>query len=165
MKSSGLRPRLAALVTACIVCLCLLALSSAPAWAKVGSIKGFPVPTPSSGPDGITAGPDGNLWFTESSTLANKIGRITPKGTITEFSVPTPGGSPFGITAGPDGNLWFTESGTNKIGRISTSGSFTEFPVPTPSSDPVNITAGPPTRIGTVWFTENSGNKIGKITT
>ncbi len=26
----------------------------------------FPIPTGNSGPDGITAGPDGNLWFTES---------------------------------------------------------------------------------------------------
>ena len=36
----------------------------------------FPVSTPDSYPFGITAGPDGNLWFTE--TLGNSIGRITP---------------------------------------------------------------------------------------
>jgi virginiamycin B lyase len=30
----------------------------------------------SSQPWGITAGPDGNLWFTEQ--VGNKIGRITP---------------------------------------------------------------------------------------
>jgi streptogramin lyase len=60
----------------------------------------------------ITAGPDGNLWFTENG----KIGKITTGGTITEY-----GGSlshPHGITAGPDGNLWFTEFGNGKIGRI-----------------------------------------------
>ena len=33
-------------------------------------------------PSGITAGPDGNLWFTEAAAT---IGRITPAGTVTEF--------------------------------------------------------------------------------
>src|SRR5207302_10701435 len=35
----------------------------------------FQVPTSNSGPAGISSGPDGNLWFTESS--GNKIGRLT----------------------------------------------------------------------------------------
>src|SRR5438128_2358664 len=119
MNSSGLRPRLAALITAMIACVYLLSLSSATAWAKVGTITEFPVPTSSSHPAGITAGPDGNLWFTESN--ANQIGRITTSGGFTEFPLPTTCGSsfgcePIGITAGPDGNLWFTEGGGNKIG-------------------------------------------------
>src|SRR5271165_790374 len=71
---------------------------------KVGAIS--EVALPNSGPVGITAGPDGNLWFTEFS--GNKIGRITPGGTVTEFSAGiTPNSGPDGITAGPDGNLWF----------------------------------------------------------
>ncbi|MGH7266700.1 MAG: virginiamycin B lyase family protein, partial [Candidatus Rokuibacteriota bacterium] len=65
---------------------------------------------------GITAGPDGNLWFTEA--VANRIGRITPFGAITEFPVPTPGSTPVGITVGPDGNIWFTENMGNKIARF-----------------------------------------------
>ena len=36
-----------------------------------------------SAPAGITAGPDGNLWFTESD--ASRIGRITPAGVASEF--------------------------------------------------------------------------------
>jgi len=94
-----------------------------------------------SGPSGITAGPDGNLWFTEID--ASKIGRITPSGTITEFPTPTAHSAPAGITAGPDGNLWFTEfeEGDN-IGRITTSGTITEFPIPTANSAPFGITAG-----------------------
>jgi len=77
MKSSGLRPRLAALVTACIACVCLLSLSSATAWAKVGTIKEFPVSTSASEPEGITAGPahTASIWFTEF--VGNKIGKIT----------------------------------------------------------------------------------------
>jgi hypothetical protein len=72
------------------------------------------LPTASSGPTGITTGPDGALWFTER---AGKIGRITTAGVITEFPVPTASSSPNGITAGPDGGLWFTETAGNNIGR------------------------------------------------
>jgi streptogramin lyase len=71
----------------------------------------YAVPTANSAPSGITAGPAGNLWFTEF--YGNRIGRITPPGAITEFSVPTAGSRPLSITAGPDGNVWFTESDSN----------------------------------------------------
>jgi streptogramin lyase len=119
-------------------------------------IRKFPVPTDQSLPFGITAGPDGNLWFTEYR--AGKIARISPAGNIAEF--PTSGG-PVGITAGPDGNLWFTEFDANKIGQMTPSGTVTEFPIPTANSAPFGITMGPD---GNLWFTENSGSKIGKIT-
>jgi virginiamycin B lyase len=70
-------------------------------------------------PLGITAGPDGNLWFTEYG--GNRIGRITPLGVVTEFSAGiSAGAGPSFITAGPDGNLWFAEYGGNRIGRITT---------------------------------------------
>jgi hypothetical protein len=120
---------------------------------------GHRLPTPKSDLRAITAGPDGNLWFTES--LLEKIGRITPGGTITEFRLPTPGSQLGAITAGPDGNLWFTESSGDKIGRITPGGSISEFPLPTPGSQPGSITAGPD---GNLWFTELGGNKIGRIT-
>ncbi len=60
--------------------------------SPTGSIQtsptgGIPVPTAQSRPLGITAGPGGNLWFTDSGS--NKIGRISPSGKITEFPVPT----------------------------------------------------------------------------
>jgi hypothetical protein len=147
--------------------LVIVALTSGIAWLTVHQtppITEFPLPTPSNSPYGITAGPDGNLWFTENF-LSNKIGRISPSGTITEFPVPTAYGRPEGITPGPDGNLWFTEgsglpSSGNKIGRISPSGTITEFPVPTAYGRPEGITPGPD---GNLWFTEGSGNKIGRI--
>jgi virginiamycin B lyase len=93
-----------------------------------GAVTEFPIPPASHvgrGPFrishdawGITAGPDGALWFTE--TIANKIGRITTTGELREFLLPAPNSLPSGITAGPDGALWFTESDNNggKIGRI-----------------------------------------------
>src|SRR5262249_52870362 len=64
------------------------------------SVTEFLTPTANSQPFGMTRGPDGNLWFTES--LAGKIGRITPAGVITEFSAGlSPGGQPLVITARP----------------------------------------------------------------
>jgi virginiamycin B lyase len=45
----------------------------------------YTVPTAASVPQGIAAGPDGALWFTER--FANKVGRITTTGVITEYAV------------------------------------------------------------------------------
>src|SRR5262249_44483264 len=80
-----------------------------------GSVTTFNVGTTSGAPSAISAGPDGNLWFTEPD--ANKIGRITPAGQITLFTVPTPGSQPTGIVAGPNGNIWFTEAASRHIGE------------------------------------------------
>jgi len=111
----------------------------------------------SPGVSGITAGPDGNLWFTEYD--ANRIGRITPTGEVTEFSEGiTPDKIPTEIAAGPDGNLWFTEAGYQDqqtgqvhpggIGRITPAGVVTEF---SSAGFPSSITTGCD---GNLWFTE-----------
>jgi streptogramin lyase len=112
------------------------------------------------GVDGITAGPDGNLWFTEVSV--DRVGKITTNlATTTEFSSGiTAGAAPAGIAAAPDGALWFTESGTNHIGRITTGGTVKEFALA--GVDPEGITAGP---FGTLWFAEKGSGQIGRITT
>src|SRR5438128_11788033 len=57
-----------------------------PGQAAAQAITEFPMPTAEGQPFDITAGPDGNLWFTEQS--ASRIGRITPAGVITEFAAP-----------------------------------------------------------------------------
>lgn len=128
--------------------------------ANAVSITEHPIPTGGSEPTGITAGPDGNLWFTEQA--GNNIGKITAAGVITEYTVPTAIGGPYAITDGSDGNLWFTELSGNNIGKITTVGVITEYAIPTTSSFPYSITAGPD---GNLWFTEFYSNKIGKITT
>src|SRR5215831_12132839 len=85
--------------------------------------------SPGSGPEGITAGPDANLWFTEFDS--GSIARILPSApnTITEFPVSSADIRPEGITAGPDGNLWFVEITGNQVGRITPEGpnAITEF--------------------------------------
>ncbi len=119
-------------------------------------ITDFPVTTAESEPGGITAGPDGNLWFTEFGV--GKIGRITTAGVVTEFPA---AGNPQFVVVGSDGNLWFTEQSISKIGRMTTAGDFTDFPTITPSSL-VGMAAGPD---GNLWFVEAQQNQIGRITT
>lgn len=106
------------------------------------------MPTPDSGPFGITAGLDDAMWFTEMN--ADRIGRITSRGEITEFSLPCVGAYPSAITAGPDEALWFTLNQANAIGRITVHGDIVIHPLPTPSDAPVGITSD-----GTaLWFVE-----------
>jgi len=113
---------------------------------------------------GITAGPDGNLWFLSGDP--DLVVWLAPEGVMTKFAIPTVPADLNQITTGPDGNLWFTES-RGRIGRVTTSGSIAEFPIPTPNGRPNGIAAGPD---GALWFTEpnfkerNTG-KIGRITT
>src|SRR4051812_28161853 len=56
---------------------------------------------------GITTGPDGNLWFAERGGAGDAIGRITPQGVITTYPLDFSSGWPDKIVAGADGNLWF----------------------------------------------------------
>ena len=92
----------------------------------LADVTEFPLPHTGSRPYTIVAGPDGNLWFTESDR--GTIGRITPSGTITEFPLEWQDSGPYGITVGADGNLWFTERFRNQIGKITTPGTITEYP-------------------------------------
>ena len=117
----------------------------------------YVVPSPAAGPESITAGPDGAMWFTEKG---GNIGRITTAGVVTEYPVPTVGSNPWGITAGPDGALWFTERFGGKIGRITVAGVITEYPLSN-FSYPSGITAGPD---GALWFA-SAGRGLGSITT
>lgn len=102
-----------------------------------GRITEFKVPEQAypdfvANPAGIASGPDGNIWFTEYSYLAddtgeqhggNKIGRLDIfTGEITEFPLPTAFARADGITAGPNGAMYFVENPDNfrygAIGRI-----------------------------------------------
>lgn len=142
--------------------LCVLVFAVVPAISRGQTITEFPL---SSGffalPGGITAGPDGNLWFCEA--VGHSIARIDSSGKITEFPF---NGQPWRIALGPDGNLWFTEL-NNRIGRMSVEGSLAEFSlppaeIPRASRYPIGITAGPD---GNLWFTDSdTGNRIGRMT-
>lgn len=134
-------------------------------------------------PSGITAGPDGAIWFSEA--YSNKIGRATTAGTIAaEYSIPLPASingpipsvKPAGITVGPDAALWFAESSPwmgNAIGSVTTTGTFTQYLLPGATgtgadgtSQPSELATGPD---GALWFTWVLGgannNLVGRMTT
>ena len=111
-------------------------------------------------PYDITAGADGNLWFTDY--IANEIGRMTPAGVVSRYPIPTFFSLPSSITTGPDGNAWFAEVNGNKIGRITPAGVITEFVVPTPGAGLYGgITAAAD---GNIWFAEGNTGNLGRIT-
>ena len=116
-------------------------------------------------PQGITLGPDGNLWFTgvgSDAFPAPAVGFATPAGLITTILLPNAGSQPGSITKGPDGNLWFTDPGLHEIGRVSPgTHAVTEFGGLTSNAFPEGITAGPD---GNVWFTDATLPGIGRIT-
>jgi virginiamycin B lyase len=99
----------------------LLSITVPIAHAQAVRITEFPIPFANSHPLGITAGPDGNLWFTDFNT--DQIGRSTTRGAMIAFATPTLDSQPLGIIAGPNSTLWFTESNADSIGRMSTGGS------------------------------------------
>ena len=56
-------------------------------WSGNPPIREFPISTPTSQPLGITRGPDGSIWFTQSGPYGTpRIGRITPAGVVTGFA-------------------------------------------------------------------------------
>lgn len=136
--------------------------AGAAAGAFAQSITEFPVPIAGSNPFAITAGPDGNLWYTELG--GNRIGRLTPSGVFTEFAIPGADGFPTDITAAGDGNLWFVEYGEffgSAIWRITPAGVVTRIVEVDGSLN--GIAVGPD---GHVWSTRpgTSANAIIRIT-
>jgi streptogramin lyase len=130
-----------------------------------GTISEFTVPTAGGSPEAITAGPDGNIWFSEENR--SKIGFINPMTfAFTEYNLPSPNNAmntvSYGITAGPDKNVWFTEWNQGKIGFVTSQGNFTEYALANVAARPFGIVAGPD---GNLWFTEAAGGMIGRITT
>jgi streptogramin lyase len=113
-----------------------------------------------SAPVDVSAGPDGNIWFTNYGN--DSIGRVTPGGTVTSFT-DSRISEPTGITAGPDGNLWFTNAGNDSIGRITTTGDIETFTDPSISS-PGSIVASPQPNDGALFFVNQGTSSVGRIT-
>jgi virginiamycin B lyase len=118
----------------------------------------------------ITAGSDGNLWFTEpnlikpgTNTTVGGIGRLNLGfATVTEFPADTtPGFSsqaePWEITSGTGGHVWFSELGElGGVAYLNGNGTVTEYGPPatpgfTAAAHPNGIGLGPD---GHMWFTE-----------
>jgi len=104
-----------------------------------GTMQTFSVPNDTAIRE-MTAGPDGNIWFSyfdaRSRPSTGGIGKITPQGQVTLIPMPAsyipynrswdPYSSGTNITAGADGNIWFIASSSNenesipyKIGKVA----------------------------------------------
>ncbi len=118
--------------------------------------------TPGSGPNAMTRGPDGAMWFTEYH--GDKIGRVSADGNVTEYpSGGETGANPSGITTGPDGDIWFSVYGAGAIGQVdpATGELLGEYKIPNGgSSHPDGIISGPG---GDLWFAEQGEGEIGRI--
>jgi streptogramin lyase len=127
--------------------------------AAPGEVTDYALPYESE-PEGIAAGPGGDLWFAEHGT--GKIGRISQAGGLTEYPLQNPTSKPSQVTAGPDGNLWFTAEaeGLGNVGRITPAGAVTEWQV-CGYCRPSGITTGPE---GDIWFTLPGSGEVGRIT-
>ena len=92
-----------------------------------GTVRIFALPT-DSGPEAISAGPDGNVWIADVTgtqispppvgfawgtyTFTSSLVRITPEGVMTSFALPSSLQTyPIRLLTGPDGNLWVVEPG------------------------------------------------------
>ncbi len=123
----------------------------------------------SADPYTMTLGPDGNLWFTDTSTTAPAIGVLkVSTGAITEYPLQAGNGNqgtaalPISIVTGPDGNLWFADNSSynGAIGKVvPSSGAITEYSGAGSglqrNATPSCVAIGPD---GNVWFTDPSVN-------
>jgi virginiamycin B lyase len=121
-----------------------------------GRVDEFTLPNIGSLPNGIVAGPDGNMWFTELAGA--KIGRLSAMGELTEYPLPAIG-TPLSIAAGPTAALWVTIPKAHAVCKISPDGRAMTFNLPE-TVIPSFIVAGAD---GNLWFTEPTG-KIGRLT-
>ncbi len=131
----------------------------------LGAPNGTPVtvfPTAVAMANGITAGDDGNLWYTGNGYSV--IGRMTHAGVHSEFDETNGlnmGAAPDAITAGPGGNVWFDDQNSLgfAVGKITSAGQITEYPL---SDDPWDITVGID---GNLWLPQgHTTNGIDRVT-
>jgi streptogramin lyase len=138
-----------------------VALTSAQnAVIAAGEVLGFAsYPGPTAGATGLTAGPDGNLWFLNSDELGVFRLGSADFGTVTAWPLDSSIG--WSIVTGADGNLWFPK--WNALTRATPGGTMTDFP--TPRGVNIRVAPGPD---GNLWFIEDGGpdtsDQIGRMT-
>ncbi len=107
------------------------------------------------GTQGVAAGANGQVAFTQQGTPPYTIGRIT---TAVE-TTPVPGTDPFGITYGADGAYWAAQFATNSLARVTATGALTTLALPA-GSGPRQIAAGPG---DTLWVTLDTAEKVARV--
>jgi streptogramin lyase len=109
-----------------------------------GAIAEYTIPTPASGPRGITTvAADGSLWFTEST--ASQIGTLLTNGTnFREFPTATAGDRPQLLADRGDGNVWYAGEQGNDVSYQPTSGGASNVATSASQSgsEPFGVAAG-----------------------
>ena len=127
---------------------------------KNGAFKEYRTKTPNSGPHGLVADADGNIWFT--ANFAGYIGKLDPKtGAIIEYRLPDDARDPHTPVFDQMGSLWFTVQGADMIGRlVPKTGEIKLVPVPTANALPYGIAVNSE---GVPYFAEFGSNKLASI--
>jgi streptogramin lyase len=126
-----------------------------------GTMTRFPIPgrarRRTEPPSAITAGPDGNIWFTDPAF--SRVGRITPAGGIAEYPVRL---DPRALVPRLDGKLWIAGSGG--VGTIDMGGGVREVRTGFVHGRKIEVNdaaaVGPE---GDLWFI-GSGNRVLRMT-
>ncbi len=119
----------------------------------------YAIPTTSAVPEGIIAGSDGRMWFTEYGT--SKIGAVTTSGTFQEFGTLFGSDGPELLTNRGDGSAWYAAAVGNHIGyQGMTNGIAGETSSPTAGSAPYGIAGAADNNL---YFTEQNAGKIARI--
>jgi streptogramin lyase len=107
-------------------------------------IEEFPA---AGGPFGITSGPGGNLWFTES--IDDRVSRMSTGGAVVGSTVVDEFSGIGELVTGPDGNVWFVQTDDDQVGRITPAGvRLPDIALPGAANDPLDLAVGSD---GNVW--------------
>lgn len=115
---------------------------------------GFPT---GGGPQGVAAGQNGQVAFSDPTANPQFIGRITAPGPAQ--TTPAAGTDPFGVAFGPDGAYWFAQFATNDLGRLTTDGTYSTLPIAA-GTGPRQLAPGPNS---TLWVTLDTAEKVARI--
>jgi virginiamycin B lyase len=126
-----------------------------------GQIREYPLPSAASGPHGLVADRDGNIWFTGNAP--GYIGKLDPvSGRVTEYPLRDPRArDPHTLIFDQSGILWFTVQHGNFVGKLDPrTGEITLRSSPTPNSLPYGIVINSK---GIPFYSEFGTNKIASI--
>jgi streptogramin lyase len=110
------------------------------------------------GPQGIAAGPNGQVAYSNPIANPQSVGRVTDPGPAVVLE--TPMADPIGVAFGTDLAYWFAQFGTNNLGRLTTGGSYSTLALDA-NTGPRQLSAGPN---NTLWVTLDTVDKVAKIT-
>lgn len=111
------------------------------------------------GPQGIGAGPNGQVLYTNPNADNTEIGLLTFGGQ--PLKLPFGAIDPFGVTFGQDGVFWVaTAFNGDQVLRVSPTGETSNLGGFSLDSRPREITRGP---ADTIWVSLEFGKKVGRI--